>query len=149
MLGEKLYNTLCNKMDVKYNVQIQEIIWVTAAEEEAVLKAAEEVGSSPPWSPQRTCSPRTGICSQTWTVAPVGRPARSEASSTSQKCPGTRLTAPPPPHRARSCPSCRFWSASSSPGGAAGSVRGGCRPPEFAPRRRKGAGAGRGSWRIC
>lgn len=142
-------------MDVKYNVQnsppVREIIWVTEAEEEAVLKAGEEVWSSPLWSLQRTCIPRIGICSQTWTAVPVGRPARSEVSSTSRKYPGTRWTEPPPLHRARSCLSCHFWSVSSSPGGAAGSGRGGCRPraPKSAPRRRTGVGADRGSLRTC
>lgn len=117
------------------------------AEEEAVLKAEGEVWRFPLWSLQRTCSPRTGICSQTWTAAPVGPPARSGVSSTFQKYPGTRSIEPLLLHRARLCPSCRFWSVSSSPGGAAGSVRGEYHPraPEFAQRRKTGMGADRGS----
>lgn len=90
--------------DVKYNVHDtspdRELIWVAAAEGEAVLKAEVAASGCSLWSRRCTGSPRTGICSQTWMAGTAGRPARSEASSAFQKCPGTRSTGLRPPRRA-------------------------------------------------
>lgn len=141
--------------DVKYNVHNtspdQDLIWVTAAVEEAVLRAGVGAWRCSLWSHHCTGIPHIGICSQTWTAGTAAPPARSEVSSAFQKCPGTRSTGLPLQHRAHLCPSCRLWSVESSPGGGEGPERGECqrRDPEFVQRRKTGTAAGRGSSRTC
>lgn len=125
---------------------------VTVAEGAVVLTAGVGALRCPPWNSQWSGSPRrTGSGSQTWRVGMAGRPAHSEENWASQRCPGTRWTAPPPLSHVRLCPSCRLWSASSSPGGGGGPVWAGCQrcDPGAVLKRRTGAGAGKGSWRTC
>lgn len=90
--------------DVKYNVHNtspdQELIWVTAAVGEVVLKGGVGVWGCSLWSHHCTGIPHTGICSQTWTAGTAGPPVRSEESLAFQKCPGTRSTALRLLHRA-------------------------------------------------
>lgn len=128
----------------------QELIWVKVEVGEVVLKAGVEVWGCLLWSHQSTGSPRTEICIQTWTAGTAGPPARSEESLAFQKYPGTRLTGLRLLHRARSCPSCHFWSEKRFLDGGKGpeSGEGLEREPESVQRRKTGTAAGRDSSRI-